>query len=93
MSKNYNHEIGYESLLADFKRYQKQTPRGVGMTKKGSTIALQFKVGGTNRKQYGCNWTFTLDGMVSALSKAHKVAEKLKEDITKLPPDKFTINL
>ncbi|VEP12042.1 conserved hypothetical protein [Hyella patelloides LEGE 07179] len=81
MSKNYNHEIGYESLLADFKRYQKQTPKGVGLTQKSNTIALQFKIGDVNRKQYGCNCSFTLDGMVSALSKAHKVAEKLKEDI------------
>ena len=38
----------------------------------------QFKVGKGNRKQYGCNCTFTLDGMVLALSKAHKVAEALK---------------
>ena len=81
MSKNYNHEIGYESLLADFKRYQKQTPRGVGLTKKADNIYLQFKVGDINRKQYACNCSFTLDGMVSALSKSHKVAEKLKENI------------
>ena len=78
MSKDYNHEIGYESLLSDFKRYQKQSPRGVGLTKKGNTIVLQFKVGKGNRKQYGCNCTFTLDGMVSALLKAHKVSEALK---------------
>ncbi len=78
MSKDYNNEIGYESLLSDFKRYQKQSPRGVGLTRKGNTVALQFKVGKGNRKQYGCNCTFTLDGMVSALSKAKKVPEALK---------------
>ncbi len=78
MGKNYNHEIGYESLLADFKRYQKQSPRGIGLTRKSNAIALQFKVGKGNRKQYGCNCTFTLDGMVSALSKANKVSEALK---------------
>ncbi len=78
MSKNYNHEIGYESLLSDFKRYQKQSPRGVGLTKKGSNIYLQFKIGQVNRKQYSCNCSFTLDGMISALSKAHKVPEALK---------------
>ncbi len=38
MSTDYTNEIGYESLLSDFKRYQKQTPRGVGMTKKGQNI-------------------------------------------------------
>ncbi|MDJ0535361.1 MAG: hypothetical protein QNJ70_23220 [Xenococcaceae cyanobacterium MO_207.B15] len=79
MSKNYNHEIGYESLLTDFKRYQKQSPRGVGLTRKNGNIYLQFKIGSTNRKQYSCNCSFTLDGMVSALSKAHKVADALKQ--------------
>ena len=59
MSKNYNHEIGYESLLADFKRYQKQSPRGVGLTRKDGNIYLQFKIGSTNRKQYSCNCSFT----------------------------------
>jgi hypothetical protein len=78
VSKNYNHEIGYEALLEDFRRYQKQSPRGVGLTRKGNAIALQFKVGDASRKQYSCNCSFTLDGMVSALSKAHKVAEALK---------------
>ena len=48
------------------------------MTKKSNTIALQFKIGNTPRKQYGCNCSFTLDGMVSALSKANKVAKALK---------------
>ena len=27
VSKNYNHEIGYESLFADFKRYKQQSPK------------------------------------------------------------------
>jgi hypothetical protein len=78
VSKNYNHEIGYEGLLKDFERYQEQSPRGVGLVRKGKAIALQFKVGNGNRKQHGCNCSFTLDGMVSALSKAHKVASALK---------------
>ena len=78
MSKNYNHEIGYEGLLKDFERYQKQSPRGVGLTRKNGNIYLQFKIGSTNRKQYSCSCSFTLDGMVSALSKAHKVSEALK---------------
>jgi len=78
MSKDYTNEIGYESLLADFKRYQKQTPRGVGMKRTGKNIYLQFKTPNTSRKTYACSCSFTLDGMVEALSKANKVAEQLK---------------
>ncbi|MDJ0747523.1 MAG: hypothetical protein QNJ32_29870 [Xenococcaceae cyanobacterium MO_167.B27] len=78
MGKNYNHEIGYESLLTDFKRYQQQSPRGVSMRRNGNNIYLKFKIGETPRKDYGCNCSFTLDGMVSALSKAHKVSDALK---------------
>ena len=78
MSAKYNHEIGYEGLLADFKRYQKQSPRGVSLKKNRDTINLQFKIGKNKRKPYGCNCSFTLDGMVSALSKANKVANALK---------------
>ncbi len=78
MSAKYNHEIGYKSLLSDFKRYQKQSPRGVSLKRNRNTINLQFKVGDAARKPYGCNCTFTLDGMVLALSKAHKVNEALK---------------
>lgn len=78
MSKDYTNEIGYEALQSDFKRYQKQTPRGVGMTKKGQNIYLQFKTPNSTRKPYACNCTFTLDGMVEALSKANKVKEKLE---------------
>ena len=78
MSKDYTGEIGYESLLSDFGRYQKQTPRGVGMTRKGQNIYLQFKTPNTARKPYACGCTFTLDGMVEALKKSNKVAEILK---------------
>lgn len=79
MSKDYKSEIGYESLLSDFKRYQKQTPRGVGLTRKGQNIYLQFKTPNTSRKPYACGCSFSLDGMVEALSKSVKVAEKLKK--------------
>ena len=78
MSKNYEYEIGYETLQKDFERYQKQTPRGVGMTKKGQNIYLQFKTPNTARKQYACGCSFTLDGMVDALRKSNKVSEALK---------------
>ncbi len=73
-----NYPIGYETLLADFKRYQKQTPKGISMARKSGNIYLKFKVGNKPRNEYGCNCTFTLDGMVSALSKAKKVSEALK---------------
>jgi integrase len=78
VSKDYNYEVGYESLQKDFERYQKQTPRGVGLVKKAQGIYLQFKTPNTTRKQYACSCSFTLDGMVDALSKANKVADKLK---------------
>ena len=72
---------GYLELLEDFKRYQKQTPKGVSLqNKRNQTILLRFKIDG-KAKAMGCNCSFTLDGMVSALSKSHKVAEKLKENI------------
>jgi hypothetical protein len=78
MGADYNHEIGYERLLKDFERYQKQSPRGVNLKRNRDTINFRFKIGKTDKKPYGCNCSFTLDGMVSALSKANKVAKALK---------------
>ena len=78
MSTDYTNEIGYESLLADFKRYQKLTPRGVGMKRTGRNIYLQFKTPNTSRKTYACNCSFTLDGMVEALRKSKLVKEQLE---------------
>lgn len=78
MSKDYNHETGYERLLKDFERYQKETPRGVTLVKGTNSISLQFKIGDRPRSKYGCNCSFTLDGMADALKKARKVAEALK---------------
>jgi integrase len=78
MGTDYNHEIGYETLQKDFKRYQKETPKGVSLqNKRNKTIVLKFKISG-EEKSKGCNCSFTLDGMVDALGKANKVAEKLK---------------
>jgi integrase len=78
MGTDYNHEIGYESLLADFKRYQSQTPKGISLqNKRNSTIVLKFKING-NDKSKGCNCSFTLDGMATALIKARLVADRLK---------------
>ena len=55
------------------------TPRGISLqSKRNKTILLRFKVNG-KPKAMGCNCSFTLDGMVSALSKAHKVADALKQ--------------
>ena len=45
MSASYNHEVGYEALLKDFERYQKQAPTGVSLKRNRKTINLQFKVG------------------------------------------------
>ena len=78
MGTDYNHEIGYETLRADFKRYQKETPRGVSLqNKRNKTIVLKFKIDG-KEKSKGCNCSFTLDGMVEALRKAKLVATKLE---------------
>ncbi|NJO96092.1 MAG: hypothetical protein HC764_08715 [Pleurocapsa sp. CRU_1_2] len=84
MSKDYTNEIGYESLLKDFERYQKQTPKGVGMARKGQNIYLQFKTPNTARKPYACGCTFSLDGMVDALKKSNKVAEALKSLVSEV---------
>jgi hypothetical protein len=78
VSKDYENEIGYESLLSDFSRYQKQTPRGVGLTRKGQNIYLQFKTPNTARTPYACNCRFSIDGMIDAVRKAYRVVEKLK---------------
>jgi hypothetical protein len=78
LSEKYNHEIGYENLLKDFERYRKQSPKGISLARDRNSILLQFKIGSKSRSKYGCNCSFTLDGMVDALSKAHKVAEALK---------------
>nr|MDJ0530867.1 hypothetical protein [Xenococcaceae cyanobacterium MO_207.B15] len=75
MGKNY--PIGYETVLVDFKRYQKQTPKAISMSRKNGNIYFKFTVG-SKRGEYACSCSFTLDGMVSALSKAHKVSDALK---------------
>ena len=78
MGTGYNHEIGYETLRKDFKRYQKETPRGVSLqNKRNKTIVLKFKIDG-KEKSKGCNCSFSLDGMVEALRKAKLVATKLE---------------
>ena len=63
MSDKYNYEHGYESLLKDFERDKKQTPKGVSLTKDKNSILLQFKIGNKSRSKYGCNCSFTLDGL------------------------------
>ncbi|GAB4535879.1 MAG: hypothetical protein Tsb0014_23200 [Pleurocapsa sp.] len=78
LSKKYNYEIGYETLLDEFKRYQKQTPKGVSLVQSGKFVKLQFKTTNKTRSKYDCNCTFTLDGIRDAYSKACKVAEALK---------------
>jgi hypothetical protein len=78
VSKDYNHEIGYETLQRDWDVYKKQTPRGVTLAKGGSNIYLQFKTPSTPRSKYKCDCTFSIDGMIDAVRKAHRVADKLK---------------
>lgn len=78
MGTDYNYEIGYESLLADFKRYQKETPKGISLqNKRNKTIVLKFKINGKDKSK-GMNCSFTLEGMASALIKARLVADKLR---------------
>jgi hypothetical protein len=72
MSADYNHEIGYERLLKDFERYQKESPSGISLKRNRNTINLQFKIGNNKRNPYGCNCSFTLDGMVSARLRQQK---------------------
>ncbi|PSB12625.1 hypothetical protein C7B62_00625, partial [Pleurocapsa sp. CCALA 161] len=78
MSKDYNHEIGYETLRKDFEVYKKQAPRGVTLAKGGNSIYLQFKTPNKSRSKYQCNCTFSLDGMIDAVRKASRVKEKLE---------------
>ncbi len=78
MSKDYNHEIGYETLQKDFEVYKKQAPRGVTLVKGGNSIYLQFKTPNKSRSKYQCNCTFSLDGMIDAVRKASRVKEKLE---------------
>ena len=77
MSKDYNHEIGYETLQKDFEVYKKQVPKGVTLVKGGNNIYLQFKTPNKSRSKYKCNCTFSIDGMIDAVRKAGKVKEKL----------------
>ncbi|MGL5077471.1 MAG: hypothetical protein ACRDBG_16815, partial [Waterburya sp.] len=78
MSKDYNFEIGYETLQKEWEVYKKQTPRGVTLVKGGNNIYLQFKTPNTPRSKHKCNCTFSIDGMVDAVRKTHRVAERLK---------------
>ena len=78
MSKDYNHEIGYETLQKDFEVYKKQAPRGVTLVKGGNSVYLQFKTPNKPRSKYRCNCTFSLDGMIDAVRKASRVKEKLE---------------
>jgi hypothetical protein len=78
VSKDYKHEVGYETLLKDWQVYKKQVPRGVSLVKGSGSIYLQFKTPNTSRSKYKCSCSFSIDGMIDAVRKAHKVAEALK---------------
>jgi len=78
VSKNYKHEIGYETLQSDFDGYKKQVPKGVTLAKGGNNIYLQFKTPNKSRSKYPCNCSFSIDGMIDAVRKARKVKDKLE---------------
>ena len=82
MSKDYNYEIGYETLQNEWKIQCKRTPRGVTLVKGGNNIYLQFKTPNTNRSKYKCSCVFSIDGMHEAVRKSHLVKAKLKSLIS-----------
>ena len=77
MSKDYQYEIGYETLQKEWEIQLKRTPRGVSLAKKKSGIYLQFKTPSKSRKQYACACAFSIDGMHEAVRKSHLVKAKL----------------
>ena len=77
MSKEYNYEIGYETLQSEWKIQCKRTPRGVTLVKGGNNIYLQFKTPNTTRSKYKCACSFSIDGMHEAVRKSHLVKAKL----------------
>ena len=78
MSKDYNYEIGYETLQDEWKLQCKRTPRGVTLVKGGNNIYLQFKTPNTTRSKYKCACNFSITGMHEAVRKSCLVKEKLK---------------
>ena len=77
MSKDYNFEIGYETLQSEWEIQCKRTPRGVTLVKGGNNIYLQFKTPNTTRSKYKCACAFSIDGMHEAVRKSHLVKAKL----------------
>ena len=77
MSKDYNYEIGYETLQSEWKLQCKRTPRGVTLVKGGNNIYLQFKTPNTTTSKYKCSGIFSIDGMHEAVRKSNLVKAKL----------------
>jgi hypothetical protein len=77
VSKDYNYEIGYETLQTEWKLQCKRTPRGITLVKGGNNIYLQFKTPNTSKSKYKCACTFSIDGMHEAVRKSHLVKAKL----------------
>ena len=77
MSKDYNFEIGYESLQKEWQLQCKRTPKGVSLVKGGKNIYLQFKTPNKSRSKYRCACSFSVDGMHEAVRKSHLVKAKL----------------
>lgn len=77
VSKDYNYEIGYETLQTEWKLQCKRTPRGITLVKGGNNIYLQFKTPNTPRSKHKCACTFSIDGMHEAVRKSHLVKAKI----------------
>jgi integrase len=77
VSKDYNFEIGYETLQKEWETQIKRTPRGVTLAKGGNSIYLQFKTPNTPRSKHKCACAFSIDGMHEAIRKSHLVKAKL----------------
>jgi hypothetical protein len=77
VSKDYNFEIGYETLQKEWELQKKRAPRGVTLVKGGNNIYLQFKTPNTSRSKYKCACTFSIGGMHEAIRKSHLVKSKL----------------
>jgi hypothetical protein len=84
MSENLNPSegnvyTGYSDLMTFFKSQQSLTPKGVSLKlERNKYLLLQFVHPDTGKRSpKPCNVKFTYEGIVLAVSKAHKVAESL----------------
>ena len=70
----------YTDLLALYERKKKECPKGVGLKlqdRKNLFLQFVFPCSG-KRSSKACNVPFTEEGIIQAVSKAHRVADALK---------------